>query len=111
MTRLRNLLALKETSISEMTEKVKALKGVAELEAQVASLQQELATSEVKLTLLDQSVEGKSEDGTKKSGEEEAKFMYDEQIRKDQAEKVTSSSCTQLFDSLTLIHLNWFLSS
>ena len=96
---LKSMLAVKDTSLREMTEKLEA------------ASEQELATSEVKLTLLDQSVEGKSEDGTKKSGEEEAKFMYDEQIRKDQAEKVTSSSCTQLFDSLTLIHLNWFLSS
>ena len=40
-------------------------------------------------------------DSLKKSKEEDAKFMYDEQIRKEQAEKV---SCIQIHILLTLEH-------
>ena len=59
---LKSLLAVKDTSLREMTKKLEA---ATELEAQVASLQQKLATFEIKPSILEQSVEGRREDVTK----------------------------------------------
>ena len=74
-----------DTSLSEMTEKLEVL---TELEAQVGSLQQELAASEMKPNDPEQSVEGMSEDVPKaKADQKERRQEAEAELGKDEVEK------------------------